>query len=537
VFSFIVIGAQLVGRVQASPANYHDTRANNYTASGLTNSTPWPRAYDNNLSTKAAFKYSASGYLWLTPYTIPTALSGSLPTIQQVDFKVTYNTTTTVGGNDGFRIVYFVGASAAQVLVGWTGYGSPYTNGSGAAVPFATYTFLNRPEPLDGSWSWSDVQNIKFAVETAKAGSADATADFHLWESWVTITLPDANMKVRPVSVIDHTRTPQASVTIRPDGDGAYTAWTGTWADWDEADPNDGDTSYVYTTLTAQRECSSLANPAGPPTWSIGRVRVNVYAKYSDAAMDEYLILILANSTGPVEQMARMGLGASVTKYTLTTSYAKYTFDWGMNPFMNRPWTWTDINNLQAGVRSEINVSWPSGGQIRVTQLYVEISGPAVEFNVYGGDVIDLWGYTFILYYNTTVLTAPTYCYIPQVPFQTYAPSEINDASGYVSLSYSKPLGAIGESGNLTLVKMVFLVDGLGHTTLTLSGATLTNSKGTVLSVVAYNAYFENVGVVPEFPFGLALELALIVPIIYIWWKRKPRTKTSKQTLSPILRP
>ena len=58
-----------------------------------------------------------------------------------------------------------------------------------------------------------------------------------------------------------------------------------------------------------------------------------------------------ANNQGDVRPIIRIG-GTSYTgaSTALTTTWTEYSHVWTTNPSTNVAWTWTDINNLQAGV-------------------------------------------------------------------------------------------------------------------------------------------------------------------------------------------
>ncbi|NIS80823.1 MAG: hypothetical protein GTO14_11570, partial [Anaerolineales bacterium] len=166
--------------------------------------------------------------------------------------------------------------------------------------------------------------------------------------AWITINLPNAQVKVHPQSVVDYSLKAETPITIRPDGNGFFTQWAGTYVDWDET-AQDGDSSFVSTTSGLQRESSSLQNPT-PATWEIAGVRVVVYARYATGGMDELLT--------PTLVFGSRWERAAPQSFSLTTSYAEYSYTWGVNPYTEALWTWADITNLHAGVLSESVGGW-----------------------------------------------------------------------------------------------------------------------------------------------------------------------------------
>jgi len=146
------------------------------------------------------------------------------------------------------------------------------------------------------------------------------------------------------------------TLTIRPNADGTFTAWTGTYVDVDEETQN-GDTDYISCTATAQE--SFHLEDHTTESGSISNVRVVIWAMQGG---NEYCYLTLV--IGGTEYQG--------TRYRLSaTAYTEYTNDWGTNP-AGGDWTWTAIDALEAGVTSETSGPW--GGTMKVTQLYVEVT-------------------------------------------------------------------------------------------------------------------------------------------------------------------
>jgi hypothetical protein len=152
--------------------------------------------------------------------------------------------------------------------------------------------------------------------------------------------------------------------TLRPDGDGTFTDWTGTYEDWDDWPEHNGDTDYISVTADALNQSSTLEDHL-LETWSIERVRVTIVARKNESA-----------SNARVRMMIAIGGEAYVsTGKSLTTSYSEYFNDWKTNPATGSEWTWQYVDLLEVGVSSYATTAWT--GEARVTQLYVEVFGTA----------------------------------------------------------------------------------------------------------------------------------------------------------------
>jgi|GEM_PF-2759003 len=160
----------------------------NLATGGLSVSNP-TYAYDGNLGTCALFDYDdVAGTFEVKTFTKPSS-----NTILNVDFKMNY---AADGSKDPehYRIVYYVGSSGPVVLVDWT-----Y-----AAHAQSTVTWSSQAEPNDGTWSWTDIGNIRIVVETGTGGGA--TDQFSEYEAWVTVTIYSytvGTMFVDPASLTD----------------------------------------------------------------------------------------------------------------------------------------------------------------------------------------------------------------------------------------------------------------------------------------------------------------------------------------------
>ena len=157
-----------------------------------------------------------------------------------------------------------------------------------------------------------------------------------------------------------------------------------------------------------------------------------------------------------------------------------------------------------------------------------------IEINITWG--YKLYSWEFNVTYDTTKITATN------VVNQTgnflssggtiQFNKTINDANGWV-WAYASLIGDVpGVTGNGILATVSFSIDATGTSTLDLHDSKLVEYDYVSKTSTCYppNALKEVDGsvtvtvVVPEFPFGAALEIALAAVVIFIWWKRKHKT-------------
>jgi len=125
------------------------------------------------------------------------------------------------------------------------------------------------------------------------------------------------------------------------------------------------------------------------------------------------------------------------------------------------------------------------------------VPGETFSININITNVIDLTGYEFKLGYNTTILNATKITigtFFSQYKVWT---NKTYEDEGYVHLAVSLPLKIPplpGVSGNGTLAKITFTVDGYGESVLDLYETGLVNSKGYPIPHEAYDGYFSNAG-------------------------------------------
>ena len=221
-----------------------------------------------------------------------------------------------------------------------------FRNVDSAQIPTASFTYspVGTPEPLEGYYT-------KFNG-TDSTATGIKTIDKYKWYFWKTINEKLLNFD---------------QLKLRPDGDGTYTDWTNNWDDWNDTAAS----TYVYANAGDMYESSTLQDHA-TEIYNVGKVRVTIVARNNESASDERVQIMLVIG----------GTRYYGADYTLTVINKEYTSDWATNPATGSAWTWSDIDSLEAGVRSlQQGASWT--GEIRVSQLYIEpMQPPIVDVDV-----------------------------------------------------------------------------------------------------------------------------------------------------------
>ena len=161
-------------------------------------------AYDGNIVTgTAAIALTSTGYVGFESFSKPSDTGGTDFTIGYVDFKMRYTCTGSV--DDEYRIVFYVGTTGPIVLKDWVGGLSGLCPMSMSSETLAE-TWGNQTEPNDGTWTWTDISNIKFRFETRVVGPPDfpppppRTAT--IFEVWVSVYPTAPPMASTTVSVM-----------------------------------------------------------------------------------------------------------------------------------------------------------------------------------------------------------------------------------------------------------------------------------------------------------------------------------------------
>jgi hypothetical protein len=481
------------------------------------------RARDRNLNLFASVYTYVTGNLELKTFPVNTF------TIDSVDFRFKYSFPGST--DDTYRLTYYVNPSVTlTVLQGW----------STAAVATTTLIWSNPVEPNDGVWSWADVGNIRFRIETQLTGVSDVKV-LNAYEFYVRV-YPAAGEGATPPT------DPAFPPTQAYDGDievesrfGGFSAAAATPYAWK---------SYQYNGYFA---LSGFAN-APATTFDIGWVDIKVrYVGPTPAATnpDEYRIVYSVSGTDVVlldwTSASYAPRSTASPPATLAQSWYQPT-----NPSAGT-WTWDDIAATE--VRFETRIV---GAEDAITYSLYEVwlsiyplplpptSSPTVSVqpalieyfpaydtffvDVYVADVSTMWGYTAVLYFDNTICTALEY--YTYAPFETLWPSEINNTEGFVSMSLSMGMGeAVGFTGFTPVARIYFSMDAEGSSELELRETKLTDVHASAIEHVKYNGWVTSGGgPTPEFPLGIGLlmTLAPIIPIVHIWRIRKRNLKGLK---------
>lgn len=210
-------------------------------------------------------------------------------------------------------------------------------------------------------------------------------------------------------------------------------------------------------------------------------------------------------------------------------------------------WTWDDIANIRFVVETKkvsgggsvdffeyeawvtVHLGPAPTAKLTVEPATIDEQSPGSSFyiDIYATDVVHMWGYELNMSYDTSVLTATSFSSF--FPFTTPWPSGIEDADGNIYIAYSMPFGEPdGVTGRAQLCRINFNVDAAGGSLLDIYHSVLSDILGDPIPHDVYDGVYSTP--VPEFPLGMAIELGLIVTVVFVWWRRKGKTKLSKVT-------
>ncbi|MEM3406759.1 MAG: hypothetical protein QXM07_03805, partial [Nitrososphaerota archaeon] len=155
-----------------------------------------------------------------------------------------------------------------------------------------------------------------------------------------------------------------ATIILRPNGPGDSTQlyqFPSTGENWDKVNDTtpDRDTTYVFANITNSGSLDLYALQDSPI--NIGTINsVTIYAYCRKEGGSPNLYIYIRTHSNNFEY----GPFGLAPKYTL------YSISYSNNPATNQPWTWDEINNLQAGIMlSDLEKK----SEARCTQLYVVI--------------------------------------------------------------------------------------------------------------------------------------------------------------------
>jgi len=128
--------------------------------------------------------------------------------------------------------------------------------------------------------------------------------------------------------------------TLYPNGDGANTAWTGVYTDWDDPSVDDADATYVSSATPNDRETSALTNLA-TATGTVFAVQTNLTSRKDDAG---------TRTIAPVVRIGSTNYDGTTTA-ALGSSYADYTQLYDRLDPSGATWTISTVNAMETGVK------------------------------------------------------------------------------------------------------------------------------------------------------------------------------------------
>jgi hypothetical protein len=253
----------------------------------------------------------------------------------------------------------------------------------------------------------------------------------------------------------------------------------------------------------------STFNTTAPSQFTIGWIDLKITYKAlgTGATDDRYRIVYLVDPS-PTEIVLHDWVTGSAAVFPNGAS--------AVSPPANRPWnnvtepndgvwSWTDISNLRVRVETQqvgtnnfqriyIYDVWLSVYSTQLPQTGVTLQPTLIsglhandylfyDVYIYNGSnpISKLWGYQFLINYDTSILTAVDY--FSYHPFNIALPSAINDTGGYVAVSYTSFGGdTVGLTSNSPLARIYFRVDTNGKSALHFSKALLSDVFGHDLS-------------------------------------------------------
>jgi len=192
-------------------------------------------------------------------------------------------------------------------------------------------------------------------------------------------------------------------------------------------------------------------------------------------------------------------------------------------PWHNQPepndgvWCWTDISKIRVRIETAavaandlkkifIYEVWvtvyqgtlPPGAlgnvvfSVQPPQVLGLGAGNTFFVDVFVGGADKMWGYEIRINYDTSVLTALDY--FSCNPFNYLAFSEINDTAGYAHIAFGTYMGdTIGFAGRSPMVRIYFVVDSDGMSTLHFTKAIGVDVFGNPITLSTQDGFFSSV--------------------------------------------
>jgi len=411
-------------------------------------------AYDNNNATYATLKINTTSGNYVDFHTFTTP--GLTTNVAQVDVKILWGAAAVPV--DVYRITQGVGPSVTNAtLKDWNSVG---------ALVASTVGYDNRPEPNDGVWSWTDVQNIHVRFETDNQIKDNQTV--RAYEIWVNVyNTIGYKFYCKPTAHV------ASGITSLTNPTNAY----------DESPIVDGNATYAQFTTGGDGYFSLKTFNITAGTGTISRVDLRVRYYISTSTADRFNIQDLVSPSTSKRDLVTVGSTNSEVNFTKQT----YVYSYKPEP-NNGNWSWTDVQNIRVRF-----VPWSTGQAenrtIRIYEIWATVYDKpfTVTFNV--GGVSSLGAWSARIQWDPTVLDLVNaskkgfFGYwttaIPPVwvPYPTSFSAPINHTGGYVDMS-EIILGPGSTSGSGALAKLDFKVIKAGKSLITPADTLLVNAYG-----------------------------------------------------------
>jgi hypothetical protein len=355
--------------------------------------------------------------------------------VAQVDVKIRYSALSV--GTDRLRLIQGVSPSATwDTLRDWTA----------ASVTNIVYEFNSRPEPNDGTWSWTDVNNINVRFEFDEQTTENPT--LNAYEIWANVyNTVGAKFYCRPQS------NDQSGVSIT-NPTNAYDLGNSTFASY--AIAADG-----YFNLR------NFNTTAGTGTIS----RVDLRVKYSMTSVsDRYQIH---------DRVSPSASYRSLLSYVYTdVNIPLETYVWSYRPEANDGnWSWTDVSNIRVRFSTDL-VGTANNREIRVYEIWATVYDKPFTATYNVGGVSGMAAWSARITWDPTVIDMISAAKAGF--FGGYTTSYqvvINHTGGYADLSETI-LGVGSTSGSGALANLVFKVLKAGKSRITPTISLLINTQG-----------------------------------------------------------
>jgi hypothetical protein len=400
------------------------------TPTGVTVTNPG-NAYDNNNATYASFTTNTDGTVDFHTFTVP----GLTTNVAQVDLKIRYSALSVAA--DKFRLIQGVSPSATwDTLKDWTG----------AGVTTLAYSWDSRSEPNDGTWSWTDIQNINVRFEFDDQITENPTLT--AYEIWANVyntvgtkfrSSPQANDQVgvvvtNPANAYDWSNSTSATYAVSADG---------------------------YFNLR------NFNISAG--TGTISKVDLKVRYAFS-SVVDRYQIQDLVSPSTTTRTLQ------SYVTSDVNIPLETYVWSYRSEP-NNGNWSWTDVSNIRVRFSTDL-VGTANNREIRVYEIWATVYDKPflATYNVGGVSGMSAWSARIT--WDPAVLDCLSGAKAGFfVGYTTSFSININHTGGYADLSETI-LGVGSTSGSGALASLAFKVLKAGKSHITPTISLLVNTQG-----------------------------------------------------------